>query len=123
MQAFRTLLVVVSLLGAWDVGGLSVGAAAREDGPIGKKIENFSLQDFRGKAHSLDDCSQAKLVVVAFLGTECPLGKLYAPRLAELAERVRPQGRGLPGHRSPTGRTRSPRWPPTPACTTSSSRC
>ena len=29
-----------------------------------------------------------KRVVVAFLGTECPLAKLYAPRLAELAKEL-----------------------------------
>jgi peroxiredoxin/mono/diheme cytochrome c family protein len=59
---------------------------------IGKKIDQFAMQDFRGKAHSLADLKDAKLVVVAFLGVECPLSKLYAPRLVELAARYDSQG-------------------------------
>ncbi len=50
-------------------------------------IANFQLRDFRGKLHALDDYADATLVVVAFWGTECPLAKLYAARLAELAKR------------------------------------
>ena len=45
----------------------------------------FKLQDFRGGWHTLDDTREKKLIVMAFLGTECPLASLYAPRLAELA--------------------------------------
>jgi peroxiredoxin len=33
-----------------------------------------------------------KAVVVVFLGTECPLAKLYAGRLAELAAKYEPRG-------------------------------
>src|SRR6185312_1461922 len=35
---------------------------------------------------------QAQLTVVVFLGVECPLAKLYAGRLAELAAQFGPQG-------------------------------
>ena len=59
---------------------------------LGKKVDGYSLQDFRGKAHSLADLKDAKLVVVAFLGVECPLSKLYGPRLAELAKDYEPKG-------------------------------
>jgi peroxiredoxin/mono/diheme cytochrome c family protein len=59
---------------------------------IGKKVEAFSLQDFRGKSHSLADMKDAKLVVIAFLGVECPLSKLYAPRLVELAKEFESKG-------------------------------
>lgn len=59
---------------------------------VGKKVENFSLADFRGKQHSLADLEKAKVVVVAFLGVECPLSKLYGPRLAELAKSYESKG-------------------------------
>ncbi len=59
---------------------------------IGKKVDPFSLQDFRGKAHTLADLRDSKLVVVAFLGVECPLSKLYAPRLVELSQTYGPKG-------------------------------
>jgi peroxiredoxin len=52
---------------------------------VGRKIENFVLDDYRGTPRSLDDLAAGKLVVVAFMGTECPLANLYTPRLAELA--------------------------------------
>eukprot|EP00913_Durusdinium_trenchii_P028362 g26590.t1 len=47
-------------------------------------VGDFTLKDFRGKSHSLSDFRKQKIVVVAFLGTECPLAKLYGPRLAKL---------------------------------------
>ena len=59
---------------------------------LGKKVDAFSLQDFRGKQHALADAKDAKLVVIAFLGVECPLSKLYAPRLAELAGQYESKG-------------------------------
>ncbi len=68
-------------------------ATAGEASPIGKKVENFSALDFRGKTTSLADFADSKTVVVAFLGTECPLAKLYGPRLAELAKEF--AGRGV----------------------------
>jgi peroxiredoxin/mono/diheme cytochrome c family protein len=46
---------------------------------------SFQLQDFRGAWHRLDDVRESKVIVIAFMGTECPLASLYAPRLAELA--------------------------------------
>ncbi|MGD9720532.1 MAG: redoxin domain-containing protein [Pirellulales bacterium] len=65
---------------------------AAEKSPLGQKVENFKLQDFRGTEHSLADFERSPVVVVAFLGTECPLAKLYAPRLAELAEEYADRG-------------------------------
>ncbi len=59
--------------------------------PIGKKIESFSLPDIHGKARSLDDFD-GKLLVVAFIGTECPLAKTYAPRLQGLADEFAAKG-------------------------------
>ena len=60
---------------------------ARADEPkssVGRKVENFTLKDCQGAAHSLDQYKDKKLVVLAFLGTECPLVKQYGPRLEEL---------------------------------------
>src|ERR1700678_487066 len=52
----------------------------------------FKLQDFRGGWHSLDDVRSSKLVVIAFLRTDCPLAGLYAPKLAELARDYEKKG-------------------------------
>ena len=59
---------------------------------LGTQIDDFTLRDFRGKAFRLSDHAEAKAVVIAVLGCECPLAKLYAPRLAELAAEYEPQG-------------------------------
>jgi peroxiredoxin len=67
-------------------------AIAAEATPLGKKIDNFSARDFRGKETSLAEFASSKLVVVAFVGTECPQAKLYAPRLVELAEEFKAKG-------------------------------
>ena len=59
---------------------------ADETSRIGTKIADFSLKNQFGKEYSLTDVKDADVVVVAFLGAECPLAKLYGPRLAELAK-------------------------------------
>lgn len=64
------------------LGTPTVGA---DSSPLGKQIDGFSLPDYRGKVHSLADYQDSKAVVVAFIGTECPLAKLYGPRLEQLA--------------------------------------
>lgn len=55
-------------------------------------ITDFKLQDYRGAEHKLSDWQDKELVVVAFLGTECPLAKLYGSRLADLAMEYGPKG-------------------------------
>src|ERR1044071_9473770 len=59
--------------------------------PIGSKVENFSLPDFHGNAHALDEF-KGRPVVLAILGVECPLAKNYAPRLKELVAEFEKQG-------------------------------
>jgi peroxiredoxin len=61
-------------------------------GALGKHIADFTLRDSRGQAHSLADVADKKLVVVVFLGTDCPLAKRYGPRVAELAREFAPRG-------------------------------
>jgi peroxiredoxin/mono/diheme cytochrome c family protein len=53
---------------------------------------DFKLQDFRGAWHQLGDARQSKLVVIAVVGTECPLASLYAPRLATIARTYEKKG-------------------------------
>ena len=64
---------------------------------VGAKVDDFTLQDYLGANHSLDEWRDKQAVVVVFLGTECPLAKLYGPRLAELGARVSRQRRAFVG--------------------------
>src|SRR5262245_30345610 len=64
---------------------------------IGRKIDDFTLQDFRGKTHALADYADKEAVVIYFLGTECPLAKLYTPRVQKLADKFAPRGVAVVG--------------------------
>ena len=68
-------------------GSMYGATTAVAAGPVvGKKVEEFRLPDVQGQEHSLAEMADGKIAVVAFLGTECPLAKLYAGRLQALAD-------------------------------------
>ena len=54
------------------------------------QISRFAIS--RGAERSLSDFDDKKVVAVIFVGTDCPLAKLYAPRLEELSKEFGPQG-------------------------------
>jgi peroxiredoxin len=59
---------------------------------IGRSLTTFQAEDFRGKAWTEADFAAQPVWVVAVLGTECPLARLYAGRLQELANRYADRG-------------------------------
>ncbi|MBI1899925.1 MAG: redoxin domain-containing protein [Planctomycetia bacterium] len=65
---------------------------AAKETPVGKQISAFELEDYLGAKHSLADWKDKQAVVVVFLGTECPLAKMYGPRLADLQKRYAEKG-------------------------------
>jgi peroxiredoxin len=71
--------------------GFSDAVQGEEKSAIGKQIEGFKLTDFQGAAYELAGFRDRELVVVAFLGAECPLAKVYGPRLVELAGQYGPR--------------------------------
>jgi peroxiredoxin len=83
----RTILTMLALAGL----GSPLRAAESSDS-IGRKIDSFTLRDYRGKTHELAEFNDDELVVVAFVGCECPLAKQYAPRLKKLAEEYSSRG-------------------------------
>lgn len=74
----RTLLAI--LLAASTLFG-----AEPPVGQAGQQVANFTLPDSQDNKVSLSDFQDRQIVVLAFLGTECPLAKLYAPKLDRLA--------------------------------------
>ncbi len=52
----------------------------------GKALRELALDDFRGRQWSLKDFDDKSIVVVAFVGVECPLAKFYTNRLQEIAK-------------------------------------
>lgn len=78
------------VLGAW-------GLVAEAASPVGRKVEDFTLPDAKGEAHSLASLSGKKLVVLAMLGTECPIARLYADRLQQIADQFEARGVAVVG--------------------------
>jgi peroxiredoxin len=64
-----------------QAGDIAASAAAD------RKLEGFTLSDCHGKVRTLAGYADKPIVVIAFLGTECPLAKLYGGRLAELQQK------------------------------------
>ena len=81
---FSTVLILTSTAAATDK------PPAKSN--IGQTVGSFSLKDYRGKSHSLADFKNRKLLVVAFLGTDCPLAKLYGLRLGKLQREFEAKG-------------------------------
>src|SRR4051794_12458510 len=96
MRMMRCSMVAVFALLATSFGAapatFAVEAATTAAASIGKEVSSFTLPDFRGKERSLEDFADSKVLVVAFLGTECPLAKLYAPRLVALSKEFADKG-------------------------------
>lgn len=71
-------------------------AAKKSPQPAGEQlrryIADFHLKDFLGAEHSLSDLADREVVVVAFLGAECPLAKQYGPRLQSLWQKYQARG-------------------------------
>ncbi len=61
---------------------------------LGKQISDFTLRDYRGKERSLGEY-RGHPVAVVFIGSDCPLAKLYAPRLEELYQEFESKGVGF----------------------------
>jgi thiol-disulfide isomerase/thioredoxin/mono/diheme cytochrome c family protein len=82
MADSRSCRIILALLPCALFATQSVAA---ED--AGKRVDDFSLKSHLGREYALHDFADRKIVVLAFLGTECPLAKHYGPRLAELASK------------------------------------
>jgi peroxiredoxin len=90
----RTSVALAALLAV--TAGLGLMARAARPGarpaPTGRPVSDFSLRDHRGRPHALADLAGRRLVVLVFLGNDCPLARASAPRLAELARAYGPRG-------------------------------
>ncbi len=65
---------------------------AEDDARLERQVDDFVLQDYLGAQHSLSDYADRGIVVVTFLGTECPLAKVYGAQLASLADKYKTRG-------------------------------
>ncbi len=89
MLTLRRFVLGLLALGMWQAE--RTFAEPRESNPLQRKVDDFALIDAYGKECRLSAYADSPAVVLAFLGTECPLSRLYAPRLAALAKRYEGQ--------------------------------
>lgn len=59
---------------------------------VGTQLQRIDLDDFRGRRWQLQDFAETDYLAVVFLGTECPLAKLYATRLQSMQQSWANQG-------------------------------
>lgn len=93
--------------------GAGPGTARGDDQPdptvrrlVGQRFRDFTLRDVAtGKDVSLYGYRGKVAVVLAFLGTDCPVGDLYAPRLEEIAREFGPKGVQVLGINANAGET------------------
>jgi len=76
-----TEMKCVTIFAACLSAGLLMPVVATADG-----VFEFKLRSHEGREWSDPDFEDKEFVVVAFLGTECPLVKLYGPKLQDLQE-------------------------------------
>lgn len=81
----------ISLIGL-ILGIASSAFSAEPSIPIGTEVAGFTASDYRGKEHRLAGFASSKVLVLAVVGTECPLAKLYASRLQELSQKYADRG-------------------------------
>lgn len=55
------------------------------DFAVGTTLENFSLPDTAGKAHSFNDLKGKNGAVIVFLSAQCPVVKAYNERVSQIA--------------------------------------
>lgn len=84
--ALHCLRQIAALSTALIVTGSSVSSEPlTPQETLEAEVQDFTLPDFRGRDFSLAELQDTKLIVLAFLGNECPLAKLYVHRLNQLA--------------------------------------
>jgi peroxiredoxin len=74
------------------IASLVLASPSQKAKRVGTEVADFKLRDYRGAERSLHEFTQHKLTVLAFLGTDCPLSRLYGARLADMAREYQPKG-------------------------------
>jgi len=88
MNGFLVRIVVVVVLATLVVPAETLAGGSLVD----RRIAEFTLNEFKGAKRSLSEWHDSPILVVVFLGTECPLARLYGKRLAELEQEYQSRG-------------------------------
>ena len=93
-----TWLAILSIAGSILSVGSIIGADTQtSESPLGNVVKDFTLSSHRGRELALADLADKKAVAIVFLGTECPLAKLYASRLSDIEAEFSEKGLAVVG--------------------------
>jgi len=85
--------------------------ASRTPAIVGRQVAEFLLPDTTGKQTALHDflakSHEKGVVIVYFMGTDCPISNLYLKELAAIAKRYESQGVQIVGIQSNAGMTQA----------------
>ena len=71
---------------------IAASSADEARSPLGNTVDDFRLRSCYGNEVSLSDYADSNAVAIVYLGTECPLAKLYGNRLTELQQKYAEKG-------------------------------
>ncbi len=90
---WRRLCGAVCLLSGLGAAAPAIGDELPLKRMVGQRMANFTLNDAAtGQPVSLYGFRGKRAMVLVFLGTDCPVGNLYASRLEELSEAFKDRG-------------------------------
>jgi peroxiredoxin len=92
MTRFRTKAASLFALAAVLTTAVPAQAGDAVAAPPVGRVSDFSLNDQTGATRTLAEWKEHPVLVVVFLGVECPLARLYGRRLAELDRQYRDRG-------------------------------
>ncbi|HDS74802.1 MAG TPA: thioredoxin family protein [Firmicutes bacterium] len=81
-RLITALITAFALVGS--VGAVGLGPSDR--------VENFTLESYDGKTHSLDQYRDSVATVVMFIATQCPISNAYNQRIVSLVREYQPRG-------------------------------
>lgn len=87
------LVTMLFVAAAPDQAAAAVpGKPAEVGSAVGTRAPAIQLQDTTGRVVTWEEFAGAKAIAVVFLGTECPMVRLYAARLEDLSREFAPRG-------------------------------
>lgn len=90
LPLFRQAFALLSLL-LWTCS-VTANEALPSSEILGRALPDFELTDFRGENVSRKDFQDSQVLVVAFIGVECPLAQRYTDRLQKISQEYAAQG-------------------------------
>lgn len=89
--------VLVVLTGMILLTGLFECESSLGKDSLSSGFSSLTLTDYRGAPVSLREFQETPVIVLAFLGTECPLARLAVPKLNALSKEFEPRGVAILG--------------------------